>query len=131
MPKTVMHICNKEADIAAIQTTLSLLEPNIEKVISANMSSVRAMMEANHDIQMLEFKAVKERQDRTNGRVVELERTQRAYDTLAGEIIHDISPLRWAKKHPIKATAIIVLLNFILIYVAEALSVETIISWIK
>ena len=131
MTKTVTHICNKEAEISAIQTTLSLLEPNIEKVIKANMSSMRAILQANHDIQMLEFKAVKERQDRTNGRVEDLERTQRSYDNLAGEIIRNISPIIWVKKHPIKTVGVFLFLNLILIYVASTLSLETIISWIK
>lgn len=127
----VTHICNKEAEIASMETTMKLLGPNLESLINVNMSSIRAMIQANHDLEMLEFKGVKERQDKTNGRVEKLEVIQRGYDKLAGEIIHDISPIRWAKKHPVKAAGVLLLINLTLIYIAETLSIETIISWIK
>jgi len=131
MPKNVTHTCNKEAEIASMQTALGLLEPNIEKIININMSSIRAMIEAKHDLEMLEFKSVKEKQDRTNGRVEQLEVIQKGYDKLAGELISDIKPIRWIKQHPIKAIGVALLVCFALIYVADSLSIETIISWIK
>lgn len=67
------HKCNKEADISAIQKSLEMLAPQIREVIDINMSSVRAQMQAHHDLEMLEFKRVKEKQDIANGRVSKLE----------------------------------------------------------
>ena len=131
MPRAVTHSCNKEAEIASIQTTLDLLQPNMEKLMSANMSSIRAMIQANHDIEMLEFKEVKDRQDKTNGRVQQLEVVQRGYDAALGKVIHNQKIIRWAKKNPIKAIGVVLLINFILLYAAESVSIDTLISWIK
>lgn len=67
------HTCNKEAEVSAIQRSLEMLAPQIREVIDINMSSVRAQMQANHDLSMVEFTRIKEKQDIANCRVTKLE----------------------------------------------------------
>ena len=49
------------------------LDQDTKDYLQALISGVKARIEANHDISMIEFKAIKEKQDLTNGRVKNLE----------------------------------------------------------
>ena len=121
----------QRTDIEVIQQYAEIMMPQIRELINANMTSVRGQMEADHYLAMREFDTIKCKQDKTNGRVTDLERTQRGYDAVGGEIIKNQAVIRWAKDHPGKAIAFGTLAAFGFVYIANLLSIQQILSWIK
>jgi hypothetical protein len=67
----------------------------------------------------------------TNGRVTELERQQKNYDRLMSEVISNQSPVRWAKKNPVRAIGISLFVFALFAFVAQKINLQTLISWIK
>jgi len=120
----IVHACNKEAEISAIQTSLKLFIPQIKELMEANLDVVKEQIASNHRLQMLEFNVVKEKQDRTNGRVSELEREQ-------GEVVRHQKIIRLIYKYPVRSVAIILMALSFLVVLATWLDTRAILAYVK
>lgn len=133
-----MEICPRTGDIAALQQAYDDLKPHVTELITVNMTSVRAIMQANQEAIMEQFKGITYRQDIANGRTKKLEDKMDDVDKEFGVVRKDIDVVvrnqkvvRWIQEHPLKAVASGLLIGFVFAYAASILSLEQIIQWVK
>jgi len=123
MPR-IVHACNKEAEISAIQTSLKLFIPQIKELMEANLDVVKEQIASNHRLQMLEFNDAKEKQVKISDRVMDLESEQR-------EIVRHQKIIRLIYKYPVRSVAIILMALSFLVVLATWLDTRAILAYVK
>lgn len=138
MPTKVVHLCNKEAEIASMKTTLDLLSPHIQELIETNVGALRDAIASNHNMEMMKFEEVITHQKETNGRVTKVENeldkvyADMEYIRAKGrEIISYQKLSRWIQLNPVKSIAIILVVLFFLSTIATLIDIKTTIALLK
>lgn len=138
MPTKVVHLCNKEAEIASMKTTLDLLSPHIQELIETNVGALRDAIASNHNMEMMKFEEVITHQKETNGRVTKVENeldkvyADMEYIRAKGrEIISYQKLSRWIQSNPVKSIAIILVVLFFLSTIATLIDIKTTIALLK